>query len=170
MTRRKKQNEAETPADEEGQPAKKPSYFQRLGDRAREVGDLGQTLVREPKAFPKKTATTMRPWFRKVWKSRGGGLYALGFIVTFVYLEITTLIDEILSSEGVVDFFTAQLFEFMLRFATESIANMVHAFLWPVKVIEFSPIWGIGILVAMFLIFTYFIKKPLEKWLFHDDD
>ena len=169
MTRRKKQDEVEKPADEESQPAK-PSYFQRLGARAKEVGDLGQTLVREPKAFPKKTATTMRPWFRKVWKSRGGGLYALGFIVTFVYLEIRTLLDEVMSSDGVVDFFTAQLLEFMFRFATESIMNMVTAFLWPVKLIEFSPIWGIGILVAMFLVFTHFIKKPLEEWLFHDED
>ena len=37
-----------------------------------------------------------RTWFRKVWKVRGGGLYAVGFAATFVYLEITSLADDVL--------------------------------------------------------------------------
>ena len=111
----------------------------------------------------------MRPWFRKVWKARGGGLYACGFVLTFIYLEVTMLIGEIMAATGVVDFFTEQLLGLPLRFVRESLQNMIAAFIWPVPLIEFSPPWGVVILGAIYLLFTYLIKEPLEKWLFHDD-
>ncbi len=169
MSRRNNHKESENPADEQRQPDK-PSRFQKMGNRVRNVGLLGHTLVKEPKAFPGKTAKTLRPWFRKVWKARGGGLYACGFVVTFVYLEATTIIGEILASKGIVEFFTEQLVELPLRFLGESFKNMIQAFLWPLPVAEFSPPWGIAILVAMYLFFTRFVKEPLEQWLFHDEE
>ena len=169
MSRRNKQKESRKPADENRQPDK-PSYVQKLSNHAKTVGSLGETLVREPKAFPKKTAHAMRPWFRKVWKARGGGLYACGFVVTFVYLEVKTLAGEIFSSNGVVEFFTEQLLEVAFRFVGESLRNMIQAFIWPVEIITYSPPWGIAILAAMYLLFTYLIKEPLEQWLFHDED
>lgn len=169
MSRRNKQKDSKDPAGEEGQPDK-PSYFQKLGKRVKDVGLLGQTLVREPKAFPGQTAKTLRPWFRKVWKARGGGLYACGFVVTFVYLEATTIIGEILASKGIVEFFTEQLVELIFRFIGDSLLNMIQAFLWPLAVGEFSPPWGIAILIAMYLLFRYWIGEPLEQWLFHDGD
>ena len=169
MSRRNKQKDLKNPADEEGQPDK-PSYFQKIGKHARVVGSLSETLVKEPKAFPRKTAHAVRPWFRKVWKARGGGLYACGFVVTFVYLEATTLISEIMASTGAVDFLTEQLVELPFRFLGESLKNMVLAFMWPVPIVQYSPPWGIAILVAIYLIFANFIKKPLEQWLFDDGD
>lgn len=36
-----------------------------------------------------------RTWFRKVWEVRGGGLYALGFIATFIVLEVRSLADDV---------------------------------------------------------------------------
>ena len=169
MSRRNKQQGTKYPADEEGQPDK-PSYFQKLGNRVKDVRLLGHTLVKEPKAFPGRTAKTLRPWFRKVWKARGGGLYACGFVVTFVYLEATTLIGEVLASKGIVEFFTEQLGELIFRFVGDSLRNMIQAFIWPVPIISYSPPWGIALLVAMYLLFAAVIKEPLEQWLFHDED
>lgn len=169
MSRRKRKRESKDPADEKRRPDK-PSYAKRLGDRARVVGSLGETLVREPKAFPKKTAHAMRPWFRKVWKARGGGLYACGFILTFAYLEASMLIGEIMAATGFVDFFTDQLLELPFRFLTETLSNLVSAFLWPIPLLQLSPPWGIAILAAIYLLFTYLIKEPLQQWLFDDDD
>jgi len=169
MSRRNKKQESDNPADEEPQPDK-PSYAKRLGDRARTVGSLSETLVKDPKAFPKKTAHAMRPWFRKVWKARGGGLYACGFVLTFVYLEVSMLFGEIIAATGFVDFFTEQLLELPLRFLTESLSNLVAAFLWPVPLLEFRPPLGVGILAVIYVLFTYLIKEPLEKWLFHDEE
>ncbi len=169
MSRRKRKRESKDPADEKRRPAK-PSYVKRLGDRARTVGSLGETLVKEPKAFPKKTAHALRPWFRKVWKARGGGLYACGFVLTFVYLEAAMLFGEIMAATGFVDFFTDQLLELPFRFLTESLSNLVSAFLWPIPLLQFSPPWGIAILAVIYFLFTYLIKEPLEHWLFHDEE
>ena len=169
MSRRNRRQGSNEPADEKRQPDK-PSYVKKLGNRAKVVGSLSETLVKEPKAFPKKTAHAMRPWFRKVWKARGGGLYACGFVLTFVYLEASMVIGEIMAATGFVDFFTEQLVELPLRFLGESLRNLISAFLWPVPLVEFSPPWGIAILAAMYLLFTYLIKKPMEQWLFSDED
>ncbi len=169
MSRRNKQQKSEEPADEKGRPDKR-SYARRMGERAKVVGSLGETLVKEPKAFPKKTAHAMRPWFRKVWKARGGGLYACGFLLTFAYLEASMLIGEIMAATGFVDFFTDQLLELPLRFLSESFQNMIAAFMWPVPLIQFSPPWGFAILGTIYLLFTYLIKERLEQWLFDDED
>ena len=169
MARRKRQKGTNGPANEKRKPDK-PSYLKRMGDRVKVVGSLSETLVREPKAFPKKTAHAFRPWFRKVWKARGGGLYACGFVLTFLYLEATMLIGEIMAATGVVSFFTEQLLELPLRFLTESLGNLIQAFIWPLPLLEFSPPWGIAILAVIYLVFANFIKKPLEQWLFKDDE
>jgi hypothetical protein len=169
MSRRNKQKDSKDPADEKRQPDK-PSYFRKLGDRARVVGSLSETLVREPRAFPYRTANAMRPWIRRVWNARGGGLYACGFVLTFAYLEASALISEILGATGMVSFFTEQIFEMLFRFMGASMKNMVLAFIWPVPIVQFSPPWGIAILVATYVIFANFVKKPLEQWLFHDED
>ena len=36
--------------------------------------------------------------------------------------------------------------------------------------LQYSPPWGIAILAAMYLLFTYLTKEPLEQWLFHDEE
>jgi hypothetical protein len=169
MSRRNKKQESGNPADEERRPDK-PSFATRLGDRARTVGSLSETLVKDPRAFPKQTAHAVRPWFRKVWKARGGGLYAFGFVLTFLYLETSMLIREIMAATGFVAFFTEQMAGLPFRFLGESFRNLIAAFLWPLALLEFSPPLGLAILAAIYLLFTYLIKEPLEKWLFHDEE
>ena len=100
---------------------------------------------------------------------RGGGLCACGFLVTFLYLEVKTIFGDMAESDGVVDFVISELFEFVLRFAVDSIINTVHAFLWPVHVLSFAPPWGmIGLALAL-LLFDRVIKKPIEYYLFRDE-
>lgn len=146
----------------------KPSYVQRLTDRARESAELGRVLVTEPRSFPSAMWLVVRRWIRKVWDARGGGLYACGFVVAFVGLEFTTLVDEFSSSTGFTGFFTGQLVQFLLRFTVDSLVNTVHALIWPVHFIRFSPPWGFVILGALYVVFTYVLKNPLERWLFHE--
>ena len=101
---------------------------------------------------------------------RGGGLYAFGYALTFLYFEARTLVGEISESTGVQDFFRTQMAEFILRFATDTIANMVKAFMWPVYVVQLHPMYG-GIALALaFILFPRFLKKPIEGWLFADTE
>lgn len=51
-----------------------------------------------------KTHGWFRGWFRKVWKVRGGGLYALGFALSFVYFEVGSLVDDVLRTWHAVKF------------------------------------------------------------------
>ncbi len=148
---------------------KKDSFVVRMKKRGREFMSLGRILVSEPKRFPRALLNLIRRSFRTVWDARGGGLYACGYVLTFIWLEIWMLVDDILSAESISAFFGEQIFEILFRYLGESLQNMIAAFMWPVFVIQISPPWGLGILVAMFMAFPRWIKQPLEHWLFHDD-
>lgn len=112
----------------------------------------------------------LRGWFRRVWDVRGGGLYACGYAITFAVLEITTVVSEIAESDSISEFFTEQLFEFIFRFASDSIVNLIHALIWPVYFIQWSPPIGAIALVAAYSLFAKYLKKPIEKWLFDEHE
>jgi hypothetical protein len=111
-----------------------------------------------------------RAWFAKIWKVRGGGLYAVGWAVTFAYLEVTTVIGEIAEADGVVDFFTSQLLEFFLRFMGDSIKNMIQAFMWPVWIVQWRPPVGAIALGGAFMLFPTYVKPHITAWLFPDGE
>jgi hypothetical protein len=136
-----------------------------VGDGARALGELGDDLVNRPRVLPGKAHNWFRRWFAKIWKLRGGGLYACGYAVTFIVLEIRSLTGDVFESEGVVDFFTSQVFEFVFRFLSESLLNMIQAFIWPLYVIEFQPPWGVIGLGIAFFVFDRFLRKRVEGWL-----
>ena len=138
--------------------------------RGREFMALGKILTNQPKRFPHALLNVFRRSFRTVWDARGGGLYACGYVLTFIWLEIKMFIDDILSAESIGGFFGEQIFEIFFRYLGESLRNMISAFIWPVHIIEISPPWGIGIFVVMCLSFGRWVKQPLEHWLFHDDE
>ncbi len=111
-----------------------------------------------------------RRWFAKVWKVRGGGLYACGYAITFITLEVSTVVGEIADSDSVGSFLSEQLVEFIFRFATDSIVNLVKALMWPVYIVQWQPPFGaIGLGLAFFA-FPKYLKKPITKWLFSDAD
>ena len=111
-----------------------------------------------------------RVWFAKVWKVRGGGLYAVGWAVTFLWLEITTIFGEIIEAEGVIDFFTNQLIEFVFRFLGDSLMNMVTAFMWPVYIVQWRPPFGVIALGVAFALFPTLVKPYITAWLFPDGE
>jgi len=122
-------------------------------------------LNREARALPGKSHGRFRTWFRKVWNIRGGGLYACGFAVTFVVLEVTSIVDDV---KDVGLLFDGQIIEFILNFIVDSLKNTMQAFAWPVFIVQFASPWGaIGLGLAFFL-FPKFGKKHVEAWLFSD--
>ena len=149
---------------------KKDSFIVRMKKRGREFKNLGQILVNEPREFPGALLKVIRRSLRTVWDARGGGFYACGYVITFIWLEIYMFVNDVLAAGSIGAFFGEQIFEVFFRFLGESFQNMIIAFIWPVYIIEISPTWGAGILVAFYFVFTRLLKKPLEAWLFHDDD
>jgi hypothetical protein len=51
-------------------------------------------------------------WIRKplgpMWRSRGGGYYGMGYVVSYFVLEIRMLVGDVQETEGVADFMTQQ--------------------------------------------------------------
>jgi len=107
-----------------------------------------------------------RTWFRKVWKVRGGGLYAVGFAATFLYLEVISLADDVL---GIGALFRGEAIEFFVNLVVESFMNTIAAFMWPVEVVQFSPPVGVIALGIAFWLFPIFVKPHIERWLFDDE-
>jgi len=106
-----------------------------------------------------------RRWFRKVWKLRGGGLYACGFAISFVILEVGSLADDVV---GIGAVFNGQAIDFAINFIIDSFRNTLSSFMWPVYVVQLAPPWGaIGLGLAFFG-FSSYLKKPIEGWLFAD--
>jgi hypothetical protein len=104
-----------------------------------------------------------RAWFRKVWDLRGGGLYAVGFAVTFLYLEILSLADDVL---GIGAVFNGQFIEFVINFFLDSLSNTIAAFMWPVDIVQWNSPWGAMLLGIAFWLFPIYVKPHIEKWLF----
>jgi hypothetical protein len=139
-----------------------------MANRGREAKALGKTLINEPRSFPGELLKLVKRSLRTVWDARGGGLYACGFLVTFVFLEIRMFFMDIYEAESVGGYFSSQASEILFKYIGESFQNTISAFMWPVYIIEINPVWGGGILAAMFVLFPRFLKKPLERWLFDD--
>ena len=99
---------------------------------------------------------------------RGGGLYAAGYIIALLWFEVSTLLGEIADASGVGDFFSRQLTDFMLRFAIDSLMNMVHALMWPAYIVQWNPAYGGIVLGLGFWLFPLTLKKPIERYLFKD--
>ena len=118
------------------------------------------------RSLPKKSHGWFRDWFRKVWKVRGGGLYALGFAVSFIYFELGSLGDDIL---GIGSLFNGQAIEFIVQFFIDSFKNTISAFMWPLYIVQWAPPWGAMALGIGFVVFSSFLKPPIERWLFPDD-
>ena len=141
----------------------------RIGARLRTVKDVGRQAATDPKGIPKRTGGWFKRWLGKVWKVRGGGLYAVGYIVCFVYFEIQMFVGEVADSTGVVDFVRSQIGEFLFRFFTETLVNMVKSFIWPVYVVGINPPYGAIALGVAFWLFPIYLKKPIERWLFGEE-
>ena len=139
-----------------------------MTSRAKETASMGALLVNEPRSFPAASLRIFKRVSRTVWHARGGGLYACGFFITFVWLEISMFFGEVYEAESIGSFFSGQILELLFRFSVLSLQNTLNALIWPVHIIMLSPAVGALMVGAMFLIFEYFVKKPLEEWLFGD--
>jgi hypothetical protein len=109
-----------------------------------------------------------RRWLAKVWLAYGGGLYAVGYATTFLYLEARSIIESIAESSGLVDFLTSEIFEFFFRFLGDSISNMVHAFIWFLPFFELRPPLGFILLGLGFWLFDIYLRKPVGDWLLRE--
>jgi len=117
-----------------------------------------------------KAQSWFRRWFTKVWKVRGGGLYACGYAITFVALEVTTVVGELAESTSIGNFLSEQLVEFIFRFVGDSMVNLLMALMWPVYIVQWQPPFGAIGLGLAYIAFAKYLKKPISDWLFPESE
>jgi len=149
-------------------PPKKP-LSRRVGDRIDVLGSLGRTAIDRPRELPSHAGGLFRRWFRNVWSVRGGGLYAVGFAAAFLYLETVDIIFDDVPTLFSMNILSTDLVGFIISFFIDTILNMVTALAWPVFAVAFAPPWGAIALAVAFVVFNYFLKKPVERWLGEDE-
>ncbi len=139
----------------------------RLADRLKAAGQRGRVELTREDGLPRKAGGAGKRWIRGLWEVRGGGLYALGFIVTFLYLEIREfLLDDIPQLYNLSGDFVGGLISFAIDFFIDTLMNTIAAFMWPYYLATWESPFGVILLVAAFLLFPMFVKEPLEHWLF----
>jgi hypothetical protein len=116
-------------------------------------------LTREPShAFP-----LLRSWLIALWATKGGGFYGLGYVVTFVVLELISLEQGVVN--GTSSFLVAQAAGYILRFSLESIGNTIQAALWPFLLIKWLGPLGILLFFAGGFVFERAVRPTVEAWL-----
>jgi len=119
--------------------------------------------VREPKSI----GPTLRTSLIGLFQSRGGGLYALGYVVTFVVLEVLEIPEMFADLAGL---FAAggSLFggviALVVDFFVDLITNMVYGFIWPALLIEWLGWWGVLLLAIGFATFNRFLRPIMERF------
>jgi uncharacterized membrane protein YeaQ/YmgE (transglycosylase-associated protein family) len=127
---------------DKGAPPEPSKWRARIDDTKR--------LIREP-AYAREYFPRI---FLTAWHSRGDGWYGIGYLATFLYLDISMTVSELMETSSGTGFITSQLGELIGRWFGESLMNMVQAFLWPARLIELvGGVAGIIILISIHLAF-----------------
>ena len=123
-----------------------------------------------PGSVPDRAHGAFRSWFRKVWDVRGGGLYAVGFAVAFLFFEIREIVfDDIPQFIAINNFASSEIVEFGIQFIVDTMMNFVRALAWPAFVATFAPPVGAIALGVAFMLFPRYLKPYVERYLFGDE-
>ena len=118
---------------------------------------LALHLGRQPAAI----VPILRQWLAKLWASRGGGFYGLGYVVTFVVLEARSLASGLTTVSGL----EAQVAQYVLRFSMDSVRNIVLSVVWPAHLFQWlgGPA-GLVALASGYAAFEYAIRPLVQTW------
>ena len=126
-------------------PRRRRSHWRRLWI-VRRIESLWQS-TREIVQRPGTIGTRLRDAAIEIWSSRGGGFYGLGYLVTFVVLEVQAFVSGFETSD-VTTFLETEVLQVLFRFAWQSVLNSFIALVWPAFVIQYLQGWGIVALLA----------------------
>lgn len=134
-------------------------------DGERKEGRLARhrRIAREIYAEPRSITGHIRRALIAAWASRGAGFYGLGWIFTFIAMEVNMIAGEVAQSGSIGEFLGSQLLEYLLRIGFMSFLNSLLALLWPAYVLQWAgAFWGFALLVGGYLIFEYGIRPTVE--------
>ncbi len=146
--------------------AVKPESGERESWLRRRLRSFAQTIDRLI-ANPREITALVREHTLSIWSSKGGGFYGLGYVVAFVCLEIRMFFDEIVGSDDIAVALGEQAVGLVFRFAIDSFVNGLLAFLWPVLLLDYTGVWGIALLGAVWLAYSRLLSPRFAAWRDH---
>lgn len=111
---------------------------------------------------PRSLGGLIRGALVDLWRARGGGLFGLGYVVTFVSLEVRLVVTEFAGSDSVLSFIESELLEYLLRLGIMSFVNVLLALLWPVLLLDRLGAWGLLLLPAAYFAFERWLRPEVE--------
>ncbi len=138
------------------------------GARTPDSGSLRGNDMNELSNTTRRHVAEIFAWARRrflgIWQGKGGGLYGLGYALTFVALEVRALGGEIAASDSAGSFIAGQLFGYLIRISFDSILNALYALAWPLVLLQSLGVWAAGALTCALLIFAYAGRHRLDAW------
>jgi hypothetical protein len=121
--------------------------------------------VRGIVAEPRSAGTMLHDGLLKIWRTRGGGFYGLGYLVCFVVLEVQAFVGNFQGNGDVMTMVVQEVVQFFLRFTAQSFLNSLLAFLWPAFVVEYLKGWGLVLIGVGWVVFDRWAKPLINAWL-----
>jgi hypothetical protein len=134
-------------------------------DDAKKEGRIARhsRLAREAWDEPASVLRWSRDWLVRLWVTKGGGFYGLGYVVTFVWLEIRAISGDIGGGGDIGDIITAQILQYIFRFSLDSLLNAIFAVIWPIYLLQWANGFGIVALIGAYAVYRYTVHPVLES-------
>ena len=119
-------------------------------------------VAKQVRHDPGSVPSMLRDWLLGLWAARGGGFYGLGWVVTFIFLEVKMLATDIGGSDNVTQAVMFEALEYVLRIGFLSFLNGFLALLWPAFLLGWLQVWGVAILIVGYIGFEYGLRPVAE--------
>ena len=101
-----------------------------------------------------------------LFRSRGGGLYALGYVVSFVVLEVLEIPDLLTDLAGFFSgdgSFVGSLLALMVDFFVDTLRNVIYSFVWPGFFLQLTGPIGVAFLAVGFATYNRILRPIVER-------
>jgi len=109
----------------------------------------------------------LRTGLISLFQSRGGGLYALGYVVTFVVLEVLEIpemfadLGGLFAGEGT---WPGAVIALVADFFVDTLRNMIYAFVWPGLFLGLLGPIGVVLLAVGFGTYNTLLRPIVERF------
>jgi len=110
--------------------------------------------IEEPRSVPRQARDTLL----RLWRIRGGGFYGLGYVVTFVVLEVHAFLANWVSANDIVGMVVQEVLQFLFRFTAQSVLNGIIALAWPFYVLKYLGGFGLVVLGLSWWLFDRYAR------------
>jgi len=121
---------------------------------------ISKHLKEKASSYGKNLKRKKISYLHKLFRNKGSGFYGVGYIVTLLYLEVSSFLEEVSEFSFSFDNLLGQIISHIISFSFETIVNLIKATIWPVIVYSnFNQTQAIALLSVMAVLYFYANKR-----------